>query len=213
MVRRLLQGVVLVASIVLIPSLANLPVLRAPHMWLLMIGGIMASLCQPGYNPVTIMRKRGDRGTGAQILWSIYLVQVLAVLEATYLRYPASMRWDTVSTVAAVIIFLGLILRTWAVHTLGSRFTMHIEVQAGHRISERGPYRFVRHPAYLGALMTYLAAPLLLHAWGAALFGVAMLPSAFLRRIHHEELRLRKATECDYERYCHNVKCLVPGLW
>ena len=213
MLKRLLQGCVIALAIVLVPVLGNLDVLRAPHMWILVLLGILASLFQPPHNPLTIVSKAADGGTGAQILWSIYVTQILAVVEATYLRYPASMRWDLTASFAAVAVLLGFILRTWAIGVLGSFFTMHIAASSDQPVIRRGPYRMVRHPSYLGALISYIATTILLHAWFSASLAVLLLPLAFVRRIHHEEKLLKNVVGGEYISYSRSVKRLIPGIW
>ena len=48
---------------------------------------------------------------------------------------------------------LGLIIRLWSVLTLRQRYTRTLLVHEGHAIERGGPYRFVRHPGYLGSLL------------------------------------------------------------
>jgi protein-S-isoprenylcysteine O-methyltransferase len=48
---------------------------------------------------------------------------------------------------------LGLGLRFWAVLTLRDRYTRTLLVQDDHAIERGGPYRWIRHPGYLGSLL------------------------------------------------------------
>ena len=212
MIKRILQAAVLCAALVLIPAAFNLAALRAPHLWVLLGFGILASLLQPPYNPFAIAVKPGDKGTGAMIVWFVYATQIAAVLEAVYLRFPQSLVWDAVSTGAAAAMLVGLGIRTWAVATLGGLFTMHLDIRPDHRIVERGPYRWVRHPSYLGAFIMYVATALMLHAWFSAGAAALLLPVAFARRIRHEETMLRQAFGADYDAYCGRVRKIIPGL-
>jgi isoprenylcysteine carboxyl methyltransferase (ICMT) family protein YpbQ len=41
----------------------------------------------------------------------------------------------------------------WAILTLGRFFRFVVVIQEGHRIIDRGPYRFLRHPSYTGGLV------------------------------------------------------------
>jgi len=211
--RRLAQAVVITVLVVVLPVLGNAEMLRSAKMLVLVGFGILASVLQPGYNPFTMVCKPGDRGTGSQIIWSVYVTQVAAVLEGAYLWYPQSVRWGLVAILALSAMAMALALRTWAVLTLGGLFTMHISVQGGHAIIRDGPYRFVRHPSYLGAFVMYVSTALFLHAWLAGLVAVALLPYAFLRRIRHEEEMLRGAFGDEYESYCLEVKKILPGIW
>src|SRR5262249_45984763 len=102
-----------------------------------------------------------------------------------------------------------LIVRTWAVATLGRWFTWNVDVQPGQRVVERGPYRFVRHPGYTGALLTYAAVAVLFHSWVAAALALVALPLAFARRIAYEQALLRRCVP-GYAEYAGRIPALVP---
>ena len=83
----------------------------------------------------------------------------------------------------------------------------------GQPLVDRGPYRFVRHPGYAGALLTYCAGPLFLHSWLVAAVALLVLPAVFLARIRVEEGLLLAEMGAAYEDYRRRVRALVPRLW
>ena len=210
MLGRLAQGIVAAASLVLLPVLGNHAFLRSPKPWILFAFGVLASVLQPAYNPVTIATEPGDRGTGAQIIWSVYVTQLAAVLESAYMRYPSSVSWGWGTVAALTAMVFGLSLRTWAVLSLGRWFTMQISVSEGQTVVRNGPYRLVRHPGYVGAFALCGSTAFFLHAWSTALAATAILALAFLRRIHHEEALLRQRVGAEYEVYCSEVGKILP---
>lgn len=213
MIKRLTLGIGMSLLLAILPTLGNLEILQAPHLWILFLMGILASVFQPSYNPITITAKTRDKGTAAQIIWSVYLTQGAATLEAAYLRYPDSVRWDLTTSAALVVAALGLALRSWAVLTLGRLFTMHIDIQKDHSVVTAGPFGIVRHPSYLGAFMMYVASTVMLHAWFSVTLALLALPLAFFRRIHHEEELLQGEFGEEYEAYRRRVKGFLPGIW
>jgi protein-S-isoprenylcysteine O-methyltransferase Ste14 len=213
LIKRVLLGAIASLLIGIPPTLGNPEILRAPHIWILLALGVMASALQPGYNPFTITTKAGDKGTGAQIIWSVYATQLAAILEAAYLRYPGSVEWNIVAVSALVTAILGLTLRTWAVCTLGSLFTMHLAVEKEHRVIRNGPYAAIRHPSYVGAFVLYVASTVFMHAWFSAVATAVVLAFAFQRRIYYEEQLLRETFGKKYEAYCAEVKRVIPGIW
>lgn len=213
MIQRLILGILISSSVVILPVLGNKEILLAPQIWILVLFGVLASVFQPAYNPFTITAKPGDRGTGAQIIWSVYITQFAAILEATYLWYPVSVQWDFVATIGLGTMTFGLLLRTWAVLTLGNLFTMHITVQKDHAIVRKGPFRIVRHPSYLGAFILYISTAIFLHAWFSMLAIAVILPFAFLRRIYYEEKLLKEEFGDEYESYRSKVKKILPWIW
>lgn len=204
-------GAAVSAGIAILPALGRPEILRRPHLWVLVALGIFASVLQPAYNPLGAAPSARDRGTARQIVWTVYLTQLGAVLEAIYLRADA-FSVDAVAAAALVAMAAGLALRSWAVAVLGRFFTWHVAVQEGQRVIRHGPYRFARHPSYTGALLTYAAAPLYLHAYLAAAVAAVALPLAFARRIRHEEALLVETFGDEYRRYQREVGALVPGV-
>ncbi|MGZ8399743.1 MAG: methyltransferase family protein [Methyloceanibacter sp.] len=87
-----------------------------------------------------------------------------------------------------------------------------IQKERGHRVVTTGPYAYVRHPMYAGALGLVLGAPLLLGSWWG-LAGAALLILVMAMRAVLEERAL--TTELDgYADYAKRVRYrLVPYLW
>jgi len=211
--KKIIKGIIVTALVVLLPAIGNTCVFRCYHLWVLQGIGVLASVLQPDYNPFKISAQRKDKWTGAQIVWSVYLTQLAAIIEATYFRYPRSMQWDLIAIAALVCVTLGLALRTWSVRTLGSYFTMHIDIQKGHRIIAAGPYKYLRHPSYTGALIMYLMTITVLHSWFSLVAATIILPMAFARRIHYEEGLLRNRFGNEYKIYCRKTKKMLPRIW
>ena len=213
MIKKFLQGLIVSSLIVMVPVIGNNAMLSAPHLWILIVIGILASLFQPGYNPFKRSPNTEDKGTANQIIWSIYLTQLSVLIEAAYFRYPESISWGTLTTFALVLMVSGLVIRTWAVFTLGRYFTWHISTQENQKIIKTGPYAFVRHPGYFGAFLTYASTALFLKAWFSFILSLIILLFAFLRRIHHEEKELKLNLGSQYDSYCNSVKRFIPGIW
>jgi protein-S-isoprenylcysteine O-methyltransferase len=173
----------------------------------------MVSVFQPAYKPLDKSAPPHDRGTAAQIVWSVYLTQLFGILEAIYWRYPESFRWDIVSTLALIGMIFGLTLRIWAVLTLGRFFTWFITVYDDHKLIREGPFRIVRHPAYCGAWILFVCTLVFLHAWWGAALSLVFQFLAYARRIHYEEAIMIEKMGEDYKTYTREVKALVPLFW
>lgn len=213
MTRKIIKGIIVSSSITVLPVLGNIQMFYSPHIWIVFTLGLLASIFQPDYSVMKDKSKARDKGTEIQIIWSVYITQLFAVLEATYLRFPDSVKWDIFTTVSFVVMILGLALRTWSVYTLGNYFTMHLSIQKGHKIIRSGPYKYFRHPSYVGAFLTYIGTSVFLHAWFSLILAAIILPIAWVRRIHHEEELLIEKFGEEYKSYCKSVKRAIPGLW
>ena len=67
---------------------------------------------------------------------------------------------------AAALYLAGMVIASWAL--IANRFfsgVVRIQEDRGQSVIKGGPYRWLRHPGYAGALLSYLAAPFLLDSW------------------------------------------------
>jgi protein-S-isoprenylcysteine O-methyltransferase Ste14 len=117
-------------------------------------------------------------------------------------------------TAAGLVVFvLGVVLRTWAILTLGRLFKFVVVIQDEHHVVDSGPYRLVRHPSYTGGLLALAGAGLALHNWLSILAAAGVPLLAILIRIAAEEALLTRDLGDDYRTYARRTKRLIPGLW
>lgn len=129
-------------------------------------------------------------------------------------------RWDWGPAVSPVLQLVGFILTiighaiiVWAMGA-NAFFSpvVRIQEERGHQVADGGPYRIIRHPGYLGAILFSLGIPFLLESWWSFIPG---LISAVLYCIRTalEDRTLNKELE-GYEGYQRRVKFkLLPGIW
>lgn len=172
---------------------------------------ILANILQPAYKPFEGSRTPEDRGTAAQILWTVYVTQASALVELVW-RRRVLLPLDLTTSVAFGAMIGGLALRTWAVVLLGPWFTWNVAIRAGQQVVSRGPYRFIRHPSYTGALITFVASCVLLRSWVSAAVAACALTFAFGRRIRYEEA-LMVNTLPGYAAYRSRTSKLFPVVY
>ena len=89
---------------------------------------------------------------------------------------------------------------------------VRIQEERGHSVAAGGPYRFIRHPGYLGAFIFSIAIPLMLESWWAVIPGAAA-SLLFILRTYLEDETLREELP-GYSIYAQDVKFrLFPGIW
>ncbi len=112
-----------------------------------------------------------------------------------------------------VLILIGEALFGWAM--VSNPFfhgMMKIQKEREHKVISKGPYRWIRHPGYLGQILFYVGTPLLLGSWWAFLLGVIM-GFAFVYRTAKEDQVLQFELE-GYSDYSDQVRRrLIPGVW
>ena len=202
----------IVFLILALGMLINPSVYQSLSLWILVMLGVVGNTLQPSYSPF----KSGDKqdcGTALQILWTIYITQGLAIVEYASNKTHFLEPLTSYQYLFLCLSVFGLVFRTWAVFVLGKYFSMYIELQENHQIIETGPYRFIRHPSYTGAFLTYFSNILFLGSWFSALVVLPFLFWAFHRRIQFEELCLRNQFGEVYENFCKKRWRLIPCIY
>ncbi|MBK1656801.1 methyltransferase family protein [Paracraurococcus ruber] len=105
----------------------------------------------------------------------------------------------------------AVIAWTFAANSFASP-AVRVQSGRGHRVVDTGPYAWVRHPMYGGALLLFLALPLVLGS-PAGLLGVPVLAALLALRTGWEEAALRTGLP-GYAAYAARVRHrFLPGLW
>jgi protein-S-isoprenylcysteine O-methyltransferase Ste14 len=137
---------------------------------------------------------------------------VLGVVAAR--AFPAAaIPGDVALWIGLALLWSGVALRVWCFRTLGTYFTFSVQTSADQPLITGGPYRFVRHPAYLGMVLALLGVCLLLANWlGLMVFAVLML-AGLVYRIRVEERALQDELGDRWLAYARTRSRLVPFVW
>jgi protein-S-isoprenylcysteine O-methyltransferase Ste14 len=95
---------------------------------------------------------------------------------------------------------------------LGRYFTFQVDVHTGQTVIETGPYRYIRHPSYSGALITVFGLGLALGNWASILALLACVLIGYAYRIRVEEAALVTALGQPYSEYMSRTARLIPFL-
>ena len=142
----------------------------------------------------------------AFVVWLVFMP--LDACRFGWSHVPLWVRW-----IGAIAIAVSLAIVHWTV--LENRYAVvvvRIQRERGQHVITTGPYRFVRHPMYAGAILLFVGTPLLLGSW-YGLIGAAIIMALFCVRITIEERTLRAELE-GYTEYAVGVPYrLIPGVW
>lgn len=141
-----------------------------------------------------------------------YLVGYFLSITEFYLLRHASLHLSW--TVAGVVLLAGSFrLRFWGMAALGKQWAIHaVGAQKIRRVRliKIGPYRYIRHPVYLGIMTEFLAYPLIANAVGALLFAVFVgIPLVVTRALYEEKTSLRRFGD-RYIAYRREVGMFLP---
>jgi protein-S-isoprenylcysteine O-methyltransferase Ste14 len=183
----------------------------AVHSGLMMVG--MSSI-DPALRRERLKPGPGGRDRYLRLIVLPFILTHLIVAGLDVGRFHWSRPMPTgIQALALIGYAAGMALSVCAM--LNNRFfspVVRIQHERGHTLVTSGPYRLVRHPGYVGAIVASACGGVALGSWWSL---VPLVPFAalFLRRTAVEDRMLR--TELDgYAGYAKRVRYrLVPGLW
>ena len=114
---------------------------------------------------------------------------------------------------AMLLVIAGHALVVWAtgVNAYFSQ-VVRIQTERGHTVVDEGPYRYVRHPAYAGAILLVLGAPIMLGSWWALIPGILCAMLMIVRTALED--RTLRAELPGYTEYAQRTRYrLLPGVW
>lgn len=154
--------------------------------------------------------------------WDIFPALIIGrigpLLILAVAGFDARFRWSGeiplyVMITSFLLMVAGLLITDWAVLT--NRYfsgLVRIQKDRGHTVIETGPYGFIRHPGYAGAIIANFTTALIMNSlW-------AMIPAVFVVIVTIIRTALEDRTlklELDgYSSYAERVRHrLLPGIW
>jgi protein-S-isoprenylcysteine O-methyltransferase Ste14 len=192
--------------------------LDIPMFWiyLAVLGGVcIASLLLIDEDLAQERMRPGGQPLGLR-LWLAFLLCIAhwAIAGLDRGRFHWSDHVPLALRLAAIIVFAsGLSLFVWAMHV--NRFfssVVRIQRERGHQVVTAGPYRWVRHPGYAGAIPAAVASGMAVCSWLATAIGALGVPLLIWRTIIED--RTLRAELPGYAEYARQVRWrLLPGVW
>ncbi len=192
--------------------------------FILIIGAFLAGhviLLVPLNPKLLVERSRGLRDEGVKP-WDRWLVALGAGLfpfagwVIAGLDYRYGWTGDlslAVHIAGALVMALGYALFLWAMLS-NAYFAEGVRIQEerGHSVAAGGPYRFVRHPGYSGAILSVISTSFLFGSlW--SLIPNLLAATMYVLRTYMEDKTLAAELE-GYLAYTHATRFrLLPGLW
>jgi len=151
-----------------------------------------------------------------KVIMAVYTVLLLATLVLAGLDV-GRVQWSQMSVAWQVLGLVGMVLAGslifWTILTNAYLGRMvRIQEDRGHQVVTGGPYRYVRHPMYLGIILLFPGMALFLGSWWA-LVPAILIAVLMVVRTALEDRTLR-AELAGYAEYARQVRYrLLPGVW
>ncbi len=155
--------------------------------------------------------KKWDRMLTSVIIFPTILMFVFSGLDQRF-------NWTgdvhiIINITGLVLIFSGSMIFTWSM--VSNKFfstLVRLQTDRQHTVVTEGPYKYVRHPGYLGYIIFTSATPIALGTFWGLVFSVIIGILLIVRTVL-EDATLKKELP-GYAEYTENVKYkLIPFLW
>jgi methyltransferase len=158
-----------------------------PLVWVLalIIVQRLVELAMAGRNSKRLLAQ-GWREVGAGHYW-LFVALHVSWLAAIALTTPLDRQpyWPLIGVLA--LLQIG---RAWVMASLGQLWTTRIITHDDEPLTARGPFRFVRHPAYWIVTLEIAVLPLAFGDWVVAVVWSALNALLIRHRIRHEDQAL-----------------------
>lgn len=180
-------------------------------------GVVAAIVVDPDLLAERMTRRHPDQKPWDRVVFGLYgvvtalVVPLIAGLDQRHAWAPALPAWSM--WLALGVFILGWAISLWAMNA-NKYFAQVVRLQhdRGQTVVSRGPYLYMRHPGYLGAILFLLACPFLLGSWWSLL--PAVIGAALLAIRTALEDQVLQAELPGYTEYAVRVRYrLLPGVW
>jgi protein-S-isoprenylcysteine O-methyltransferase Ste14 len=155
-------------------------------------------------------KKSHDKGSLFLIIFGVWFCICISffIRSQSNLLLPNFFFW-----IGIVLMLLGIFLRCLSVWTLRKFFSLSVTIESGQDIVQKGPYKYLRHPAYTGGIITLLGMPVSLRSIVAIFIVAITLAVIYGYRITIEEKALSKCFGEKYLKYCKSTWKIIPWIW
>jgi protein-S-isoprenylcysteine O-methyltransferase Ste14 len=155
---------------------------------------------------------RGDKGSLWVLIISITIGYLLSFSIAST-KIGRMYHWNIFFTLGFLIIIIGLVIRIISIRTLEQYFTYSVTKVENQEIIEKGVYKYIRHPGYLGQIVIFLGISISLSNWLSIILMFLSTLIGYMNRIRVEEKFMFEQMGEKYSDYKTRTKKIVPKIY
>lgn len=180
---------------------------------ILCVSAAILWLSQPAFRKDEVQEdKKTDKQSILMILVASSASVFISVTEWAYFAGNHD-EMNLKTMVGLVLLITGIVIRVWSIRILGRNFTATVKVTEKHSLITSGPYQYIRHPSYLGALIAITGCPLFLNNTFSVVIAACLMLTAYYFRIKFEEKALLHHFGEAYSEYKRHTFGLLPLIW
>jgi protein-S-isoprenylcysteine O-methyltransferase Ste14 len=156
--------------------------------------------------------KSGDKGSIWLLMISITVGYLLSFSVAAT-KFGRIYYWNTFFTLGLIIIVLGLLIRVISFRLLKQYFTYSVSKVENQELIEKGFYKVIRHPGYLGQILIFMGISIALSNWLSVIVMLFPILIGYMNRIRVEEKFMIEHMGDKYSDYQKRTKKLLPKIY
>jgi protein-S-isoprenylcysteine O-methyltransferase Ste14 len=160
------------------------------------------------------LSRKEDRGS-LRVILILFWIGISLGFSLSYVIPKGAILWnrELVFFIGIFLMLAGIAFRRYAMAVLGRFFTFDVAIHSDQQVVDVGPYRYIRHPSYTGALVTQVGLGLALGNWASLSVIMICTGLAYIYRISIEEAALVRALGRPYQQYMRRTQRLIPFLF
>jgi len=148
-----------------------------------------------------------------RIIWITILLSLTIGIFVSTLSFGRISVLPYQQILGLILIVIGLLIRWIAILKLKENFTVDVSVKKDQEIIKDGIYKFIRHPAYSGSLLSFFGLSLMFTNVFTIFIIIIPIAISFLHRIKIEEKVLTRVIGTEYIEYAKQTKKLIPFIY
>jgi protein-S-isoprenylcysteine O-methyltransferase Ste14 len=159
------------------------------------------------------MDNSADRGT-RRLVWILIVIAFDGAWLPVIFGFGRLLALgDWLTWIGVVIMTSGVVFRRYVISFLGKFFAATVQIRKDHQLIKAGPYRYIRHPSYLGILILALGDGIALANWISLLLCVVLSAIGIIRRIQVEEKEMYHHFGEQYQDYRKSTWRIIPYIY
>ncbi len=143
-------------------------------------------------------------------MWITIMISITAgILSMVFLPLPILESY-IINYAGLFLIVCGVLIRFTAIWQLGKFFTVDLAVHEDQHLITNGLYKYLRHPAYSGSLLSFLGLGISFNNWLSVFILIIPIFLSFRYRMKVEEQLLLQQFGAAYREYQKSTRRVVP---
>lgn len=155
-----------------------------------------------------------DNNSLAVIWIAVFLSVIISIIFTEVLEIGNILKYKLVLIIFSfILIIIGSLIRYKAIFILKKAYSVNISISKNQKIIKKWLYKKVRHPGYLGMLISFIGLGLSFRNFYALIVVIIINILSLLNRINLEEKIMKEHFGYEYEKYCKETFRLIYKVY